>query len=126
MRHGSGTYARVEAFMAGGLPKIHARHMRSENKRISAAQALIAHPVFHHLADNGALGMPEDEAGAGELLNAEQVELLTEDAVVAARSLFQALEVGIHLFLGEEGHAVDALQLRILLVAEPVGARDLG
>ena len=90
---------------------------------IAAADALVAHPVFHDLADDAALGMPEDEAGAGDLLDAEEVELLAEDAMVAAPwLLFQAREVGVEIFLREEGGAVDALELGILLVAEPVGA----
>ena len=70
--------------------------------------------------------MPEDEACAGELLNAEEVELLAQDAMVAARGFFEAGEVGIEIFLGEEGGAVDALELRILLVAEPVSAGEAG
>ena len=70
--------------------------------------------------------MPEDEAGAGELLNAEEVELLAEDAMVAARGFFKAREVGVEIFLREERGAVDALELRILLVAEPVGAGEAG
>jgi hypothetical protein len=70
--------------------------------------------------------MPEDEAGAGELLNAEEVELFAEDAMIAARGFFQAREVGVKIFLREEGRAVDALQLGILFVAEPVSAGELG
>jgi hypothetical protein len=68
--------------------------------------------------------MPEDEAGAGELLNAEEVELLAQQAMVALGRFFEAREVGVEVLLREEGGAVDALQLRILLVAEPVGAGE--
>ena len=100
--------------------------MRRVDEQIAAAQALVAHPVFHDLADDGALGMPEDEAGAGELLNAEEVELLAEDAMVAARGFFKAREVRVEIFLREERGAVDALELRIFLVAEPVSAGEAG
>ena len=96
--------------------------MRREDQLIAAAQALVAHPVFHHLADDGALGMPEDEARAGQLLNAEQVELLAQHAMVAPGRFFQPGEVCVQILLREKRRAVDALQLRILLVAEPVGA----
>ena len=68
--------------------------------------------------------MPEDEASAGQILNAEEVELLAEDAMVAARGFFKAGEVLVELFFREEGRAVDALQLGILLVAEPVSAGE--
>ena len=100
--------------MAGDLPEFAAHDVRRVDEQIAAAKALVAHPVFHRLADDGALGVPEDEAGAGELLNAEQVELLAEDAMVAARGFFEAGEVGVEIFLREEGSAVDALELRIL------------
>jgi hypothetical protein len=95
------------------------------DQQIAAAEALVAHPVFHDFADHGALGMPEDEAGAGELLNAEEVELLAEQAVVALGCFFEAREVGVEVLLREEGGAVDALELGILFVAEPVGAGEL-
>ena len=112
--------------MAADLPELAAHHVRRVDELVAAAQALVAHPVFHDLADDGALGMPEDEAGAGQLLNAEEVELLAEDAMVAARGFFKAGEVLVELFFREEGRAVDALQLGILLVAEPVGAGEAG
>ena len=76
------------------------------------------------LADDAALGMEEDQAGPGEFLDAEQVELLAELAVVALLGLFQPLQVLVQFLLGEEGGAVDALQLLVVLVALPVGAGD--
>ncbi len=111
--------------MAAESSRVHAAHdVRRVDELVAAAEALVAHPVFHDLADDGALGVPEDEAGAGELLNAEEVELLAEDAMVAARGFFEAREVGVEILLREEGGAVDALELRILLVAEPVSAGE--
>ena len=68
--------------------------------------------------------MPEDEAGAGDLLNAEQVKLLAQQAMVALGCFFQVREMGVQILLREKGRAVDPLQLRILLVAEPVCARQ--
>ena len=59
---------------------------------------------------DGALGMPEDEAGAGQLLNAEEVELLAQQAMVALGRFFKAGEVRVEILLREEGGAVDALQ----------------
>ena len=68
--------------------------------------------------------MEEDEAGAGEFLDAEEVELLAELAVVALLGLFELVEVVVEVLGGEEGGAVDALQLLVVLVALPVGAGD--
>ena len=70
--------------------------------------------------------MPEDEACAGDFVNAEEVELFAEEAVVAAGGLFESGEVGIHIFLGEEGGSVDALKLGIFFIAEPVSAGQGG
>ena len=108
--------------MAADLPQLAAHHVGREDQRVAAAETLVAHPVFHDLADDAAFGMPEDQAGAGELLNAEEVELLAEQAMVALGGFFKASEVGVEIFLREEGGAVDALKLGILFVAQPVGA----
>ena len=42
--------------------------------------------------------MPEDETGAGQLLNAEEVELLTQQAMVALGGFFKAGKVGVEIF----------------------------
>jgi hypothetical protein len=78
------------------------------------ATTFFAHPVFHRLADDGAFGMPEDQPRTSQILNAEKVELLADDAMVAAGGFFKTGEVGVKIFFGEEGGAVDALQLRVL------------
>jgi hypothetical protein len=59
---------------------------------------------------------------APAILNAEEVQLLAQQAMVAFGRFFQAGEVGVEFLLREERSAVDALQLRILLVAQPVCA----
>ena len=123
--HGGEHVLRVVAFVAGGLPQIDARDVRGVDQRVAALQVLVAHPVFHLFADEAALGMPEDQARAGELLDGEQVELLAEHAMVALLGLFELVQVVVEILLGEERRAVDALELRIFLVAQPVGAGDV-
>jgi hypothetical protein len=110
--------------MAGDLPELTAHDVRREDHLVAAAEALVTHPVLHGLADEAALGVPEDEARAGDLLYGEEVELLAEDAVVSGLDLFEVLEVGVEVLGVEERGAVDALQLLVVLVAEPVGAGD--
>ena len=97
--HGRVHVAGVKALVAADLPELAAHDVGSEDERVTAAEAFVAHPVFHDLADDAALGMPEDESGAGELLNAEEVELFAEDAMVAACGFFKAREVCVHFFL---------------------------
>ena len=119
--HGRVHIFSVVDLMAGDLPELAAHDVRGIDELVATANALIAHPVFHGLADEAAFGMPEDEAGTGDFLNGEEVKLLAEDAVVARLDLFQAGEVGLEVLIVEEGGAVDALELRVVLIAEPVG-----
>jgi hypothetical protein len=44
--------------------------------------------------------------------------------VVARLDLFEFFEVGVEVLGAEESGAVDALELLVVLVAEPVGAGD--
>ncbi len=69
--------------------------------------------------------MPEDEP-RGALLQVEQVELAAEPAVVALLGLLHAADVVVELLPVGPGGAVDALQLLVLRVAAPVGARHAG
>ncbi len=66
--------------------------------------------------------MPEDQSGAGDLLNAEQVELLAQQSMVAFGRFFKASEVCVQILLRKKGGAVDALQLRVLLVSQPISS----
>src|SRR6202012_4553871 len=86
--------------------------------------ARLPHPVLHRLADEATLGVPEDEARARDLLDGEEVELLAEDAVIARLGLLELLEVGVQIFLREEGRAVDALELLVVFLAQPIGTGD--
>src|ERR1017187_4142087 len=115
---------RVEIGVAGSLPQVEARDVGGVDQGVAALQVLIAHPVFELFVDDAARGMEEDESGTGEFLDAEEVELLAELAVVALLGLFHLFEVGVEILGGEEGGAVNALELLVVLVALPVGAGD--
>ncbi len=122
--HGLEHVVAIKIGVPGNLPQIAPHHVRRVDQRVAARQVLIAHPIFDDLADAPALGMPENQAGAGEFLDAEQVQLLAELAMIALLGFFQALQVGVLIFLAEERRAIDALQARIVLVALPIGAGD--
>ena len=59
-------------------------------------------------------------------LKVEQVHLLADLAVIALRRLFEPDEMRVELLLVEPAGAVDARELRIVLVAAPIGAGDAG
>src|SRR5437016_13421998 len=69
--------------------------------------------------------MPENQPRASQFLDGEQVELLAEHAVIALLGLFDAVQISVEVFLREERSSINALQLRVLLVAKPVGACDV-
>src|SRR4030095_83390 len=70
------------------------------------------------------LRVQENNPAARLAVHAEEVEVGAQAAVVALLDLLQPPEVLLELGRGPEGRAVDALHLRALLVAAPVGARD--
>src|SRR5437879_6483222 len=111
--------------MPGGLPQLPPRHMRRVDQRVAALQVLLAHPVFHLFANDSALGMPENQSRPGQLLNRKQIELLTQHAMVALLRLFYLLQVSVQIFFGKKRSPVNALELLVLFIPQPVSARDV-
>ncbi len=85
--------------MAGGEKQLATRHVRRTDERVAAAQVLFPHPILHLFADDAALRMPEDQARSGEFLNRKQIELFAEHAMVALLGFFDAVQVGVEIFL---------------------------
>src|SRR6476660_9599977 len=54
----------------------------------------------------------------------EEAELRADAAMIPRACLLEPLEVGVQIGLRVEGGAVDPRQLRVPLVAAPVGARE--
>ena len=79
--------------------KSRAHHVRRVDQRIAALQILIAHPIFDQLADDPALGVEENQPRTGQLLDAEQIELLAQLAMVALLGFFELGEVLVELLL---------------------------
>ena len=69
--------------------------------------------------------MPENQAGAGFLLNAEEVEFGAELPVIAAFGFLDAVEMRFELLLSEECHRINALELGIAFLTLPVSAGDV-
>src|SRR5712691_3917057 len=69
--------------------------------------------------------MPEGRARR-VLVEVEEVELRPQPPVVAPPCLFEPLEIRVEIGLRIEGRTVDPRQLRVLLVAPPVRAREPG
>ena len=111
--------------VARGLPHRLVEDLRCVHLVVAGRVLPPAHVVDEVLEQLPALGVPEHDARP-LLLEVEEVHLAPQLAVVALLGLLQLLEVGRQLLLGRPGGAVDALQLRLGMIAAPVGARELG
>src|SRR2546429_174067 len=121
--HGAEHAVLVKSGVAAGFPQVEAHDVRRKHQVVAALEQLLAQPVFHNFSNQAALGVPENEARAGFLLDAEEVQFDAELAVIAALGFFQAMQVFVELFLREERHRVNALKLRIALLSLPIRAR---
>ena len=116
----------VPVQVAGDLVEVALGDVRGVDEVVAGIDVALAGVVLHGLADNAALGVEDRQAGAELVREGEQVQFRAELAVVAALGLGNALLVGLERVLGGPGGAVDALQLLVVLVAQPVGGRGTG
>src|SRR3954454_8657364 len=96
--------------------------VRREHLAVALASQMLADEVLQLLPDDRALGLPQHQSLAHLLVDGEEPELRTEEAVVALLGLLEHLHVVFKLLLVEEGGAVDARELLARRVAAPVGA----
>ena len=108
--------------MAGGLPKLAVQNHRRLDFLITVAAMHLAPIIDQLIADNHAVRM-EERKTRPLLVEAEQVKLFAQLAVVALRGLLQHGQIRGQVFLFLEGRAVNALQHLVVLVAAPVSAR---
>ena len=113
----------IEVPVAGLLPELLVDERRRVDLLVAATRLELAHGVLQRPVQGPALGMPERGARR-DVVEAEQVELDAEPAMVAQLRLLAAPEVLIQLLLGRPDRAVDPLEHRALRVAAPVGAGD--
>ena len=81
--------------------------------------------VFNQSPDSRALRVPDDKPRAGLVMYGEQVQIASDDTVIAPTRLLQSLEMLVQGFLGLERGAVDALEHGAVLVTTPVGPGDV-
>ncbi len=101
-------------------------HLGGDHVLVTTRQLLVDDPALQLAADGGAVGQPDRQSQASSRIEREELELLAQLLVVALLGLGQHLQVGLQVLLGRPGGAVDALQLLVLLVSQPVGGRGPG
>ena len=98
--------------------------VRREDLRVALFAKLAADEVLQLLANNRAVGRPEDQALADIFVDMEELQIAAEFSVVARFGLFLAFEVLVEFFARGKGGAVDALELLVFLVAAVICAGD--
>ncbi len=92
--------------------------------QIATSQLLVDDEALELAPDGGSRGQPDREPGTDALVDHEKLQILAQLLVVALIGLFEELHVLLELFGSGPRGSVDARQLRFLLVATPVSARD--
>jgi hypothetical protein len=109
--------------VTGDLVDLFRRDVGGVDKIVAAGKLLLLLELLDEVADDAALGVPQDETRPDLLTDREEVELPPEPTVVSLLGLLESPQVRVKLGLRGPGRSVDALQHRPLLVAPPVGAR---
>jgi len=113
----------VVLVVPGTVPERRVEDLRGDDFLVAILPVEPAGIVHQPVVDQRPLR--EEERARRRLgVEREQLQFLAELAVVALLRLLEEPEMLIELLAGEEGGAVDPLQLLILLVALPVGAGD--
>ncbi len=111
--------------VARGPERVLVPHERRAHLDVAALPVLPDAKLFERVPEDNPFGVPQGH-GRRVLGEVEQVELRAEPAVVPLLRFLEALEVQVEIGLRVEGRPVDPRQLRVLLVAAPVRAREAG
>ncbi len=108
--------------MARLLPQGTVNNLRSLDLLITSIVLNFTHVLLEYLINGPAVRMPEHHTRRF-FLQVEQIQLLRQFTVVALLSLFKTLEIRFHFFFVVPRSTVDTLQLSVLRISTPVGAR---
>jgi hypothetical protein len=109
----------VMVVVSGDAPQIQIEHVWRHDLRVPTPDVLRADVGNQAVVNVGASG--HEERGAGrQIVEKEQVKLIAQHAVVTFLRLLQAVQVLLHQLLVREGHAINALQAVVRLLAQPV------
>ena len=108
--------------MARGFPQAAVEQQRSLDLVVAGGVEPRAQVVFDHAKQRPPFRMPEDAADS-LLTQMEQLELAPKPPMVTALGFFEPEEILIEFLLVGPCRAVDALELCVLGIAPPIGAR---
>jgi hypothetical protein len=79
----------VEIPMPAGFPDIEVSNMRGIEQIVTILEMFVFPKIFDDLANQGSLGMPENQSRTSLFMETEQVQLLAYFAVVTLFGFFQ-------------------------------------
>ena len=74
-------------------------HVWRVNRVVAAAHEFIAQELLENATDHGALGHPKNKPGASKRTDSEQVELFTQDPVVAFFRFLDLAQISVKILL---------------------------
>ena len=83
----------VKVQVPAGFPKLRLADVRRIDKIVVGQHVLLVPEILDQLAHHGSFGMPQNQPGADLIIDAEQVEIAAQLAMVAALGLFQFPQV---------------------------------
>src|SRR5688572_8827356 len=113
----------VVIVVTGALPELDVEDLGRDDLVVTEAIVELAAEIDEAVVEARALGV-EERASGRDRIEAEEIELAAETAMVAALRLLDELEVPLEIFLVRPRGAVDPLEHLVPLVAPPVGAGD--
>ncbi len=106
------------------LPQLSPADVRREDDLVPTFIVQFAPVVLDQHTYASTPGMPEDKTRPDPFMDAEEIEVTSEFAMVSLGCLFELVEVIRKLGLSFEGGAVNPLQHRSPFIATPVSASD--
>ena len=106
--------------VTAGAVQIKLADVWREDLAVALLAQFIADERLEFLANDSAVGRPQDQALADHFINVEEAQLLAEDAVITLLSFVEQCVVRGEFFLGGEGGSVDARESIAGFVTLPI------
>jgi len=83
--------------MAARIPEIEARDVGGIDELVTVLEVLLAPELFHFVADEAALGVPEDQPRPDLIVDAVEIQFAAETAVITLLGLLDAEQIVVEL-----------------------------
>ena len=110
--------------VAAGLVQLQTPDMRCVDLVIALLTQLIRDKALQLSSDCASSRCPQDETLTNGFINMEELQMLTDNTVVAALRFLELDEISVQLILSFKCNAINTGQLLILSLATPIGTSN--